>query len=225
MAKTVTEMTSLLGSGPLLANSPGPKPVLDMPVYMDKTGDISLQYESDEQRWSRLMVNAQAGDESDYRTLLTELTQVIHGFLRNRFGNGDFIEDCVQETLIAIHQARHTYDRHRPFRAWLFAIVRHKAIDVLRQQRTRQNTASRYRDTQEVLAQQHQHNEAEHEMMQSRLLESLPETHREVLILTKLIGLSVAETAEKLGISQSLVKVRVHRAIRKLRTKMEAETL
>ncbi len=78
---------------------------------MDRKGEISLQHKSDEQRWSRLMVNAQAGNESDYRELLTELTQVIHGFLRNRFGNGHFIEDCVQETLITIHQARHTYDQ------------------------------------------------------------------------------------------------------------------
>lgn len=171
------------------------------------------------------MVNAQAGNESDYRELLSELTQVIHGFLRNRFGNRHFIEDCVQETLIAIHQARHTYDRHRPFRAWLFAIVRHKAIDVLRQQRTQQKTASQFRDVQEVLGRHQQHDEVELEITKSRLLESLPETHREVLVLTKFIGMSVAETAEKLGISQSLVKVRVHRAIRKLRTKMETETI
>ncbi len=75
------------------------------------------------------------------------------------------------------------------------------------------------------MAQQQHHNEAEHEMTRSHLLESLPETHREVLILTKIIGFSVAEAAEKLGISQSLVKVRVHRAIRKLRMKMEAETI
>ncbi len=197
----------------------------ELPLYLEKTGDISLQHESDEQRWSRMMVNAQAGDESDYRTLLTELTQVIHGFLRNRFGNGHFIEDCVQETLIAIHQARHTYDRHRPFRAWLFAIVRHKAIDVLRQQRTRQKTASQFRDAQEVMAPQHQHNAAELEMTGNHLLGSLPTTYREALVLTKIIGLSVEEAADKLGISQSLVKVRVHRAINKLRTKMESETI
>lgn len=192
---------------------------------MENTGDNSLQYESDEKRWSRLMVNAQAGDEKDYQVLLTELTQVIHGFLRNRFGIGHFVEDCVQETLIAIHQARHTYDRRRPFRPWLFAIVRHKAIDTLRKQRTRQKVTGQYQETQEVLEQTGQVNEAEAEITRSRLLDALPEPHREVLVLTKIIGFSVAETAERLGISQSLVKVRVHRAIRRLRHDMEAETL
>jgi len=221
----VTKLTSLLGSEAIPVTSPGAKHVLGTSVYAKKQGDIPLQYKSDEQRWSRLMVNAQAGNESDYRELLSELTQVIHGFLRNRFGNGHFIEDCVQETLIAIHQARHTYDRHRPFRPWLFAIVRHKAIDVLRQQGTQQKTTSQYRDTQKVLGQHQQHDQVELEITNSRLLESLPKTHREVLVLTKFIGMSVAETAEKLGISQSLVKVRVHRAIRKLRTKIEAETI
>ena len=84
--------------------------------------------ESDEHRWSVLMVNAQSGNESDYRQLLKELAIVIHKFLRRRFGNHHFIEDCVQEALIAVHQARHTYDPQRPFRPWLFAIVRHKAV-------------------------------------------------------------------------------------------------
>ncbi|MCW8924926.1 MAG: sigma-70 family RNA polymerase sigma factor [Xanthomonadales bacterium] len=192
---------------------------------MENTEENSLQYESDELRWSRMMANAQAGIESDYRALLSELTQVIHGFLRNRFGNGHFVEDCVQEALIAIHQARHTYDRRRPFRPWLFAIVRHKAIDTLRKQRTRQTVTDQYQETQEVLEQSDHANQAEAEMTRSRLLDALPEPHREVLVLTKIVGLSVAETAEKLGISQSLVKVRVHRAIRKLRIEMESETL
>ena len=171
------------------------------------------------------MVNAQAGNESDYRKLLTELTDVICNFLRSRFGNHHFIEDCVQETLIAIHQARHTYDQRRPFRPWLFAIVRNKAIDTLRKQRSRQKVTSRYQGEQEILSQTSQRSEAEDEITKGRLLESLSVQHREVLVLTKLIGFSVAETAEKLGISESLVKVRVHRAIRKLKQMMEADKL
>ena len=189
------------------------------------TKNITPKYESDEQRWSKLMVNAQQGNESDYRQLLTELTNVICNFLRGRFGNNHFIEDCVQETLIAIHQARHTYDQHRPFRPWLFAIVRHKAIDTLRKQRSRQKITSQYKGEQEILSQTTQQSEAENEIIKGRLLESLSVQHRDVLILTKLIGFSVAETAERLGISESLVKVRVHRAIRKLRQLMESDKL
>jgi len=103
--------------------------------------------------------------------------------------------------------------------------VRHKAIDTLRKQSTRQKITDQYQGEQEILSQTSQQSEAENEIIKGRLLESLSVQHREVLVLTKLIGFSVAETAEKLEISESLVKVRVHRAIRKLKQMMEADIL
>lgn len=187
------------------------------------TDDTMSRHKSDEQRWAAMMAQSQAGDEVSYRQLLLELTDVISNFLRSRFGNAHFIEDCVQETLIAIHEARHTYDPRRAFRPWLFAIVRHKAIDNLRKRRSQHKVIGQYKDTQEVLAQGNPIDEAEIETIKASLLNSLSATHREVLVLTKFIGFSVAETAARLGISESLVKVRVHRAIRKLRLDMETE--
>ncbi len=169
------------------------------------------------------MVSAQAGDESAYRQLLIELSEAIRSFLRSRFGSHGFLDDCVQEALIAVHQARHTYDPKRPFRAWLFAIVRNKAIDFLRRQRTRATAYDHYRSEQEIRSQLATPNGRHDEMAAGRLLGLLPDQHREVLVLTKIIGFSIAETADKLGISQSAVKVRVHRAIRKLRSLLEAE--
>lgn len=222
----MVEGVSLTGSFAVAVKSPRAAGILNEPALMDTvTNDIKPTHESDEKRWSELMVNAQVGNESDYQQLLAELTNVICVFLRSRFGNHHFIEDCVQEILIAIHQARHTYDQKRPFRPWLFAIVRNKAIDTLRKQQTRQKITGQYQGVQEILTQVGQQNEAESEIVSHRLLESLSEQHREVLVLTKYVGFSVAETAEKLGISESLVKVRVHRAIRKLRQMMEADKL
>jgi len=179
--------------------------------------------ESDERRWSAFMVSAQAGNQSDYQQLLKELADVIHHFLCRRFGNHHFVEDCVQEALIAVHQARHTYDPRRPFRPWLFAIVRHKAIDTLRKQRTRDKAVDRYRTEQRILSQGARQSEPLNEVSGGRLLELLPEQHKEVLTLTKIIGFSIAETAEKLGLSESAVKVRVHRAVRKLQQLMVNE--
>ncbi|MBT8041155.1 MAG: sigma-70 family RNA polymerase sigma factor [Gammaproteobacteria bacterium] len=179
--------------------------------------------ESDEQRWSALMVSAQSGNESDYRQLLGELTDVIQRFLRSRFGNRPVIEDCVQEALIAIHKARHTYNPKRPFRPWLFAIVRNKTIDTLRKQRQRENLAKRYRREQEVLARPSGQVAYPQELAGGPLFRSLSNQHREVLVLTKIIGFSIAETAEKLHISESAVKVRVHRAVGKLRKMMKEE--
>ena len=180
--------------------------------------------ESDEHRWSALMVSAQAGDESDYRQLLQELAKAIQKFLRSRFGDHHFIDDCVQEALIAVHQARHTYDPKRPFRPWLFAIVRHKAIDTLRKQRTREKVVDHYKSEQEILGQTADPSSSELEL-EGRLLESLSTQHREVLVLTKIMGYSIAETAEKLGISEGAVKVRVHRAIRRLQQSLARNEL
>jgi RNA polymerase sigma-70 factor (ECF subfamily) len=222
--KNITGKASLLGSCSDAFKSLEPATVLSEPVFLGTiTKGTTLNQESDENRWSAFMVNAQAGNESDYRQLLTELTDVIYNFLRSRFGNHHFIEDCVQESLIAVHQARHTYDPRRHFRPWLFAIVRHKAIDTLRRQRTRQKVVDQYKGEQEILSRTSHQSEAENEVTKGRLLESLSVQHREVLLLTKIIGFSIAETSEKLGISQSAVKVRVHRAIRKLEQLMETE--
>lgn len=178
---------------------------------------------NDEQRWSSLMVSAQTGSESDYQQLLKELAVVIHNFLRNRFGNHYFIEDCVQESLIAVHQARHTYDAARPFRPWLFAIVRNKAIDYLRRRSSREKTVQHFQREQEILAQPGRQGFSRSEITGGRLLELLPDRYKEPLVLTKIIGFSVAETAEKLEISESAVKVRVYRAIRKLRQMLEED--
>ena len=127
--------------------------------------------ERDEQRWSSLMTGAQAGSESDYRQLLSELANVIERFLRSRFGNYPFIEDCVQEALIAVHQARHTYDQKRAFRPWLFAIVRNKAIDFLRQQRSREKVLDHFQREQDILGQQGSQVVSRGELTEGRLLE------------------------------------------------------
>ena len=96
---------------------------------------MPLDRSEDEARWSAWMAAAQRGDEASYAQILAELGNVIAAFLRAQFGDLELIEDCVQECLLAVHQARHTYDPARRFRPWLFAIVRHKAIDMLRARR------------------------------------------------------------------------------------------
>lgn len=179
--------------------------------------------EADESRWSALMVSAQAGNRDDYRVLLQELGDVVHAFLASRFGHHDFIEDCVQEALMAIHLARHTYDPSRPFRPWMFAIVRHKTIDILRKHRSRAQAAEDYSREQAVLSQGAAAPAAGGRATGDGLLARLPEKHREILVLTKIIGYSMAEAAGKLGITQGAAKVRVHRAIHKLRQLMEDE--
>ena len=177
--------------------------------------------QADDARWSSLMAAAQSGGEAEYRQLLNELAAVIRRFLLSRFGEQHFIDDCVQEALIAIHRARHTYDPKKPFRPWLFAIVRNKAIDMFRQRRTRTRAVERFQWEQGVLAQAGGESAFREEIAAGRLLDSLPASQREALVLTRIIGFSGAEAAERLGISEGAVKLRVHRAVSTLRRMLE----
>ena len=174
---------------------------------------------NDEQRWSQLMGLAQQGDEHSYANLLGELGNVIEAYLRSRFGPIDIIEDCVQESLIAIHAARHTYDTKRLFRPWFFAIVRNRTIDLLRSQKSyktalENNTLKHIEETSIPI---------EEEVNKSMVFSMLAPAYREVLLLTKVIGFTTSEAAEKLGISESAVRVRVHRGIKETRKILQNE--
>ncbi len=177
---------------------------------------------TDESRWAVLMTSAQGGGEDDYRQLLTELTGAIKYYLLSRIGQQHFVEDCVQESLIAIHQARHSYDPRRRFRPWLFAIVRHKAIDTLRRQRNQQKLEQQ-QEQQQLQCGHGSFGDIESSVTQGRLMARLSPEYREVLTLTKFIGLSNAEAATRLQISEGAVKVRVHRAINSLTRLLEAD--
>ena len=185
--------------------------------------DSSTDRLDDDERWSALMASAQSGCEADYRLLLQELSEVIRHYLLSRMGHHPSIDDCIQESLIAIHHARHTYDSRRRFRPWLFAIVRNKSIDTFRRQRSQLELQERHREQLQVSAQAYPPDELENRVAQGRLMKALPARHREVLALTKFIGLSNAEAARHLSISEGAVKVRVHRAISSLKRLMEVD--
>lgn len=185
------------------------------------------QAESDEALWSLWMTQAQQGQEQSYRLLLEALGHVIEKYLRARFGALDFLEDCVQECLLAIHQGRHTYNSHRPFRPWMFAIVRHKVIDMLRKREVRSrhlvgNTASASDDAADVIDRQPDHSNRTEDVVESgEFFHNLTPQFRQALILTKVVGLSIRESAQRLGVSEAAMKVRVHRAMQELRRELE----
>ena len=92
-----------------------------------------------EERLRALMLQAQAGDEAAYRVLLTELSERLRAYYRRRLTTlVSDAEDLVQETLLAIHNQRHTYDRSRPLTAWCYAIARYKLVDFLRRRGRRE---------------------------------------------------------------------------------------
>jgi RNA polymerase sigma-70 factor (ECF subfamily) len=166
--------------------------------------------DNDELRWSQWMNQAQQGDEQCYAKLLEELGDVIAAFLNTRFGPIDLIEDCVQECLISIHAARHTYDTKRLFRPWFFAIVRNRTIDLLRSQQCYKSILEKH--TLEQI--EGPATPVEDEINKSMVFSMLAPAYKDVLLLTKVEGFSTSETAKKLGISESSVRVRIHRGIK-----------
>jgi RNA polymerase sigma-70 factor (ECF subfamily) len=175
--------------------------------------------EEEESRWSEWMCRANDGDETAYANLLEEIGGVMEQYLRRRFGGSDFVEDCVQESLLSIHRARASYDRRRRFRPWMFTIVRHKAIDMLRRRGTRGAYEVPEGDTEHAAPE----NEPGAALQTAQALSVLEPKYRDALVLTKLQGHSLAEAAERAGVTAMAMKSRVHRAIRQLQQILEDE--
>lgn len=180
---------------------------------------MNQAYLADESRWAEWMAAAQRGDRAAYARLLAEIGRAIEAYIRVRFGQIDALEDCVQECLMAIHAARHTYDPVRLFRPWLFTIVRHKTIDLLRQHQTwlaAQTATPADPDTRES-------DRLMRVLDGVRILERLAPDHREMIALAKYGGYTTAEAASWLGISESAAKARLQRALSAIRKILESE--
>jgi RNA polymerase sigma-70 factor (ECF subfamily) len=169
-----------------------------------------------EERLRGLFLRALAGEGPAYQAFLRDLSGHLRAFLRKRLtGMPDDIEDLVQETLIAVHSRRHTYDAARPLTVWVHAIARYKIVDLLRARATRERVCDPFDDDSELFASVDA-NAALAKRDVTRLLARLPERQRLPIVSTKLEGLSVAEAARATGMSESAVKVAVHRGLKAL---------
>jgi len=169
-----------------------------------------------EDRLAGLFSLALAGDAGAYRDFLVRLGAHLRGFLRRRLERlPDDIEDLVQETLLAVHNQRHTYDPGQPLTAWVHAIARYKLIDFLRRRSSRGAFDLPLDDEQEWLAAPEAESEGARRDL-AALLARLPDRHRLPIVYMKLEGLSAAETARRTGMSESAVKVGVHRGLKAL---------
>lgn len=168
---------------------------------------------ADEDVLRGLMIGGLGGDAAAHAALLRLLVPMLRGFYRRRAsGSDDDIEDLVQETLIAVHSRRATYDRERAFTAWLFAIARYKMVDHFRRVRRLQPIEG----MEEVLPAEDFEPATLARLDIEELLATLPPKQARMIRATRLEGLSVAEAAEAGGIGESDVKVSVHRGLKAL---------
>lgn len=169
-----------------------------------------------ETRLRDLLIRGMAGDAAAYHVFLKELGAHLRGFLRVRLARlPDDVEDLVQETLLAVHNQRHTYDAAQPLTAWIHAIARYKLVDLLRRRSGREMLNDPLDDDLAVFAVSAT-DAADARRDLGRLLEQLPDRQRLPIMHMKLEGLSVAETARATGMSEAAVKVGVHRGLKAL---------
>lgn len=173
-----------------------------------------------ELRLHALFVRGLNGDAAAYRSFLEQLASHLRAFLGRRlFGWPDEVEDLVQECLLAMHNQRHTYQSDQPLTAWVHAIARYKMIDLLRARAGREALHDPLDDNLAVFAASDtEASDARRDL--AGLLATLPDRHRLPIVHTKLEGLSVAETARLTGMSESAVKVGVHRGLKALAQKI-----
>jgi RNA polymerase sigma factor (sigma-70 family) len=169
--------------------------------------------------WGKLMVAAQQGNGGAYNRLLSEIQPWLYRFFARRLPLG-MADDATQDTLIAIHQKRHTYEPGRPFRPWLAAIARYKWIDRLRHM-SRNQTTSLDDELSEPSVQGHE-SSVTSAIVLEELLAKLKPAQTTVIRLVKIKGFSIEEAAEMTGQSESLVKVNIHRGLAKLASIVEA---
>lgn len=173
------------------------------------TGDAETQLRA-------LLLRGLDGEHAAYQAFLHRLGAHLRAYFRQRlFGWPDDVEDLVQECLLAMHTKRHTYQAEQPLTAWVHAIARYKLIDLLRSKSVHEALHDPLDDELALFA------AADHDAGDARrdlagLLQTLPPRQRGPIEHVKLQGLSVAQTASLLGMSESAVKVGIHRGLKAL---------
>lgn len=170
---------------------------------------------ADDASMARLMALAQAGDRQAYGVLLGECQTWLRRYFARRIAPGQ-LDDLVQETLLSLHRKLATWDSSRPFLPWLAAIARYRWVDHLR---------LLYRADENELADDLPGFDEEPAIAArislDRLFESLPEPQARAIELVKIAGLSVSEASQACGQSESLIKVNIHRGLKKLTALIE----
>lgn len=171
---------------------------------------------ADEASLARLAGLAQRGDKQAYAALLGAARHWLARYFRSKVMPCQ-LDDLVQETLLSLHRKLASYDPDRPFMPWLAAIARYRFVDHLRLV---------YRQAEDELAEDHPALDPEEPAITARislerLFEVLPEAQQRAIELVKIEGLSISEASASTGQSESLIKVNIHRGLKRLAALVE----
>ena len=175
-----------------------------------------------EERHRSLMLQGLAGDAAAYRMFLDELATHVRSYFRGRLrGLPHEVEDLLQELLLAVHNKRHTYDPKQPLTAWVQAIARYKLVDLLRR-RSRSNVLTDPLDEDDQVFATTDNDATEAQYDVAKLLRGLPDRQRLPILYVKIEGASVTDTAVRTGMSESAVKVGIHRGLKALAERIQS---
>jgi RNA polymerase sigma-70 factor (ECF subfamily) len=183
---------------------------------MERTHPRDARFTEAESRLHELLVLGLGGDSAAYHGFLKALGAHLRAYFRKRlFQRPDEVEDLVQETLLAVHNQRHTYRSDQPLTAWVHAIARYKLVDMLRARASREALTDPLDDELEVFAQSDT-DAADAKRDLGKLLDTLPDKQRLPIVHVKVEGLSVVEASKLTGMSESAIKIGVHRGMKAL---------
>ena len=167
------------------------------------------------------MILSLQGDQQAYASLLKETTRFLRPFIARRLNLQVEVDDLLQEILISVHKARHTYDGNRPYKPWVYAIARFRLQDYLRAHYSDQlREAIDLTELEEILTEHVTETGLTYESIREEV-RKLPEKQATILQLMHQDGYTAREVAEKLGMKESAVKVAAHRAYKILRNRLE----
>jgi RNA polymerase sigma-70 factor (ECF subfamily) len=165
-----------------------------------------------------LMLRGLAGDAGAHAQLLGALSGYLRAYFARRLGPGSAeTEDLVQETLLAIHLKRDTYDPHQPFTPWAYAIGRYKLLDHFRRRGVRRSVPL---EDAGVLISSETAEEGATRRDLAQLLGELPARQQALIADVKIAGYSIEEAAGRQGVTPGAAKVAIHRALQRLARKV-----
>lgn len=171
--------------------------------------------------FASLMRQSLAGDQIAYAALLQETSRLLRPFLSKRLNQSGEVDDVLQEILISIHKARHTYDGNRPYLPWMYAIARFRLQDHLRSHYADQlHHAVDLSDLEENLHENVTEYSFSYESISGEV-QKLPPKQATILQMMHQEGFTAKQVAEKIGMKESAVKVAAHRAYKVLRSRLE----
>ena len=172
---------------------------------------------ADEATLSRLARMSQEGDRHAYAALLSACRSWLLRYYRRKVPP-EQIDDLVQDTLLSVHRKLASYDPARPLIPWLAAVARYRFVDHLRI--AYRTAADSLLDDDSASVEDHEHAVVAR-LSLDRLFEALPQAQCQAIELVKIAGLSISEASASTGQSESLVKVNIHRGLKRLASLIE----